>query len=133
MVYASPNSAWIVEVADWQTRATPRLGQSFTRWVRSPLKLRDDERAELITGHPDGFAHYGFWLSLLDIAKSCPHPGWLTQRNGTPFDVPSLAEATKFPVDDATEATKRLVHMGWLVLHPLARNCPTHPINTEDV
>jgi len=83
-------------------------------WVPVPVKLGGDGYTELID-HPNGAAHFGVWIAVLEVAAGCDIRGTLLRDSGRPHDASSISRLTRIPADMVREALGRLLEIGWLV------------------
>jgi hypothetical protein len=82
-------------------------------WVPIRVNLAGDGYTELLN-HPNGAAHFGGWIGLVEVAALCQPRGTLRRGNGKPHDAESLSRITRIPVDILAEAIPRLLNIGWL-------------------
>ena len=99
------------------------------RFVILPNKQDGDGYTELLD-HPNGAAHYGAWVGIVQVASKGKHPpeecdnpagccecrGSLLRSNARPHDPASLSRLTRIPASVFEEALPRLVNIGWLEL-----------------
>ncbi len=105
----------LLRVRDWdahyennRTRGYKRLG-----WVPIPNRHDGDAYTEL-ADHPNGAAHLGAWIAIVQVASRCEPRGVLLRDGGRPHDAASLARITRLPVEVFNEAIPRLLSIGWL-------------------
>ena len=82
-------------------------------WVPLRVNLSGDGYSELIS-HPDGAAHFGTWIALVELAATQKQRGALMRSNGRPHDPESLSRIIRIPVRIVSEAVSRLIHIGWI-------------------
>jgi hypothetical protein len=65
--------------------------------------------------HPNGAAHFGVWIALVEIASRCPQRGTLA-KSGKPLSARDLSLICRFPEEIIAEAIERLLSddIGWL-------------------
>jgi hypothetical protein len=102
-------------IHDWdeyfENHRTRELG--LMRWVPVPNKHDGDSFVELLS-HPNGMAHYGAWVLLLQVASKCNPRGFLVRSTGEFHNVDTLAKLTHGSKEVFVEALPRLVSIGWL-------------------
>lgn len=106
----------MLRVRDWakyfENNRTREL-KSMT-WVPFPNSHDGDGYTELLD-HPNGAAHFGAWVSIVQVASKCDVRGTLLRDGARPHDARSLARMTRFPLAIMEEAIQRLVEVvGWL-------------------
>jgi hypothetical protein len=89
-------------------------------WVPIPVNLAGNGVTELLD-HPNGAAHLGVWLTLIEVAARCAPRGTLVRGNGTPHDRESLSRITRIPVEIIEEAMPRLQRIGWIEVAGVAQ------------
>lgn len=86
-------------------------------WVPVPTK-QDGDGYTQVMDHPQGAAHFGAWIAMLQVAAKCDERGTLTRdgRNGVrvPHDAASLSRLTRIPARILSDAINRLLEIGWL-------------------
>jgi len=82
-------------------------------WVPVPNRMDGDGYTELVD-HPEGAAHLGAWLAILQIASKCEERGVLRRDGGQPHDARSLSRISRLPPSVFETALARLVEIGWL-------------------
>lgn len=83
------------------------------RFVILPNKHDGDGYTELVD-HPDGAAHYGAWVAIVQVASKCDPRGTLLRDGDRAHDSTSLARLTRLPKDVFDQALPRLFSIGWL-------------------
>lgn len=85
-------------------------------WV--PMKNRMDGYGYVeLVDHPNGAAHFGAWVAIVEIASRCPIRGTLmalTGKGETPHTPASLARISRIPAAIFEEAIPRLAAIGWV-------------------
>ena len=108
----------ILRIKDWDRLFENSRSRQVAelRWVSLPNKHDGDGYTELVTGHPNGPAHYGAWVVIVQVASKCQPRGTLVRDNGESHDPASLARKTRFPAELFAEAVPRLLNpeIGWL-------------------
>src|SRR5947208_13134902 len=82
-------------------------------WVPLPTEMDSDGYTQLLD-HRRGAAHLGVWAAMLLIASKCEPRGSLIRKNGDAHDAESLSRISRIPAKLFTEATPRLLEIGWL-------------------
>ena len=113
--------ATVYQIANWnelyennRTRELKRL-----EWVPVPIKHDGDGYTELVE-HPDGAAHFGCWVAILQIAAKCDPRGTLLRDGAKPHDVDSICRITRLPRPMLKAALDRLIGIGWVVANSIA-------------
>lgn len=92
-------------------------------WVPVPNRFDGDGYTELVD-HPDGPAHFGAWIILIEVASKCDPRGTLIRQGPggalVPHDAKSISRMTRFPVPVLESAIARLSEIGWLEVVELA-------------
>lgn len=101
-------------------------GLKHLDWVPMPNKMDGDGYTELVD-HPNGAAHLGAWLAIVQIASRCHTRGALTRDNGRPHTPESLARISRIPVVIFEEALPRLLRIGWLEITQESAAIPQLP------
>jgi len=86
-------------------------------WVPVPNRHDGSGYLELVD-HPDGAAHFGAWVLIVEVASKCSPRGTLLRSSGKPHDARSLAMMTRIPEAVFTAVLPRLLDIGWLELVP---------------
>jgi hypothetical protein len=82
-------------------------------WVPVRVNLGGDGYTELLS-HPNGAAHFGTWIGLVEVAALCDPRGTLIRGNGRPHDAESISRITRIPAGIVREALPRLLSIGWV-------------------
>ena len=82
-------------------------------WVPVPNRMDGEGYTELVN-HPNGAAHLGAWLAILEIASRCDERGTLLRGNGRPHDAASFSTVSRLPVEIFKEVIPRLLDIGWM-------------------
>jgi len=119
----------VYSIRDWsqhfENNRTRELKE--LRFVILPNRHDGDGYTELLN-HPDGAAHYGAWVALIQVASRGQHPaggcgnpagccecrGILLRDGARPHDAASLARITRIPESVFAEALERLANIGWI-------------------
>lgn len=103
------------KIRDWEhvyennrTRTLKHL-----EWVPVPNRMDGDGYTELLD-HPNGAAHLGAWLALIQIASKCEPRGTLMREGERPHDSASLGRISRIAPEVFDEAIPRFVEIGWL-------------------
>lgn len=108
-----------LRVVDWprhfENNRTKPL--KYMTWVPVPTKQDGDGYCTLVN-HPNGAAHLGCWLAILEIAAKCEPRGTLLRdsRRNVPHTPQSLAVISRLPARLFEEVIPRLLEpeIGWL-------------------
>lgn len=82
-------------------------------WVPIPNRMDGDGYTELLD-HPNGAAHLGAWIALVQIASKCQTRGTLSREGGAGHDPKTLSRISRIPAAIFEEAIPRFVEIGWL-------------------
>lgn len=110
---------WAKHFENNRTRELKRLD-----WVPIPNSMDGDGYTELVE-HPNGAAHFGVWIALVEVASRCDPRGTLSRDGATgvkPHCFDSLARITRLPEKIIREAMPRLLSIGWVELQAIATN-----------
>lgn len=113
---------WSLHFENNRTRDLKEL-----RFVILPNKHDGDGYTELLD-HPNGAAHYGAWIAIVQVASRGQHPaggcgivpgccecrGILLRDGAKPHDPASLARITRIPEKVFKDVLPRLVAIGWM-------------------
>ena len=105
----------LLRVRDWDSlyENNRTRGMLEMRWVPVPNKLDGDGYTELVC-HPNGPAHLGCWLTILQVASKCHPRGTLVRDSGPPHTAASLSRLTRIPAGLFDEVIPRLLAINWL-------------------
>ena len=95
----------------YETAASRKLENP--RWVAVPNRHDGTGFMELMD-HPNGMAHFGAWVLILQVASRMPERGVLRTDRGRDLAAHSLARLTSGDCDIFQEAITRLLDIGWL-------------------
>lgn len=109
---------WNVHFENNRTRELKHL-----EWVPIPTKHDSDGFTQLMS-HPNGTAHYGAWVLIVEVAAKCKVRGTLS-RHGAGFsqggaggvrayDSESLSRVCRGSAEVFAEVLPRLLEIGWL-------------------
>lgn len=100
-------------VAKWADRYENNRTRELKRldWVPVPNDMSNLGYLELVD-HPNGAAHLGAWLAILEIASRQPKRGEIPQ--GSAGTTQSLARISRLPVALFEEVIPRLASMDWI-------------------
>lgn len=114
--------AALYRIIDWgevYENSVSRQRQQL-HWVPMPNKHDSDGYTQLVD-HPNGAAHYGCWVTIVEVASKCRPRGCLWRGGGPtadrqPHDSASLARVTRLPEALFLEAIPRFLDpsIGWL-------------------
>jgi len=118
----------VLRVKDWNLlfENNRTRGLKHLDWVPIQNNLDGDGYTELVD-HPNGAAHLGAWLAIVQIASRCQTRGMLTRDNGRPHTAESLARISRIPVVIFEEALPRLLRIGWLEITHVTVAIPRVP------
>lgn len=97
---------WATTYENNRTRELKRL-----EWVPVPNKMDGSGYNELVD-HPNGAAHFGAWIAILEIASRQDVRGQLPQSSTG--IAPALARISRLPLQLFEEVLPRLVSIGWI-------------------
>jgi hypothetical protein len=105
----------ILRIKDWSRymHADCKRSASALPWVKTPTSHTGLGYLELMD-HPNGMAHFGAWVLILQVAAKCPTRGTLVTDSGRCIGARELSLKTRGSVDLFAEAIERLVQIGWL-------------------
>lgn len=86
-------------------------------WLPIKNKHDGDGFTELMD-HPNGMAHYGAWMLIVQVASKCDPRGTLLRDGAKPYDAQSLARVTRGSAKVFTESIPRLIKIGWIEVIP---------------
>lgn len=122
---------WNIHFENNRTRELKNLD-----WVPIPNSMDGDGYTELVD-HPDGAAHFGAWVALLEVASKCLPRGTLIRKSRTvmrdgadgsqegatwcqtpqkPHNCASLSRMTRLSEKMFSDAIPRLIDIGWIEL-----------------
>jgi len=104
----------VIRVTNWdnfETAESRRVNR--LSWVAVPNRHDGSSYCELLD-NPNGVAHFGAWVLIVQVASKCPTRGTLVRPDGRPHDAASLARQTHGHPKVLREAIKRLLAIGWL-------------------
>jgi hypothetical protein len=110
----------LLRVRDWDAHYENNRTRSLKRmeWVPIPNKLDGDGYTELMD-HPNGAAHLGAWLVIVQVASRGQRRGVLVRDNGQPHTPESLMRISRVPAVTFEEVMPRLLgSIGWLEVIP---------------
>jgi hypothetical protein len=135
-------------IKDWNEHFENNRTRDLKRmaWVPMPNKMDGDGYTELLD-HPNGAAHFGVWVAIVEIASRCGlspvdydaagrcgktageceghagariRRGTLVRDNGKPHDFNSIFRLSRMPIEILKEVIPRLISLGWLEEIPLS-------------
>jgi hypothetical protein len=82
-------------------------------WVKIINHTDGFGHRRLISGHPNGAAHFGAWVGIILVASRCAPRGTLISDNGVPLTAEDLGlmSGLNLPFE---EAIPRLIELDWL-------------------
>lgn len=96
-----------------------------TRWVPLPNRL-DQLEYLTIVDHPNGAAHFGAWIALVQVASGCDKRGTL-RRGAVSLGPRELSLVTHMPLSVFEEVIPRLLEVGWLEVADQETTCEPLP------
>lgn len=105
----------VYRIADWNRHFEKNRTRELVtmRWIALPNNLDNDGYLELVD-HPDGAAHFGAWVVILEIASRSKPRGTLLRNGNRPHTPQSLARISRLPAGLFEAALPRLVSIGWV-------------------
>ena len=112
----------VYRVKDWNRHYENNRSRVLKNleWLPVPNRLDNDGYIELVM-HPNGPAHLGAWLAILQVASRCKPRGVLIRDSLTPHSPESISRITRIPPDLISDAIGRLTapEIGWLEIVPI--------------
>lgn len=114
----------LLRITDWNEHFENNRTRDLKvmSWLPVPVKLGGDGYTEILD-HPNGAAHFGAWIAILQVAAGCDERGTLLRGNRSgvraPHDAQSLARMTRIPIEIIEEALPRLIAAGWVTAEEL--------------
>lgn len=101
---------WIKNYENNRTRDLKKM-----EFVLVPNRMDGDGYTALVD-HPNGAAHLGAWLALIQVASKCEPRGTLVRANGNPHTAETLSRITRIPAKIFEEVLPRLAggEIGWM-------------------
>jgi hypothetical protein len=102
-------------IVDWDKHFENNRSRQLQKldWVPVPNRHDGDGYTELLD-HPDGAAHLGAWLAIVQVASKCHPRGTLVREGDRPHNPASISRITRVPAEVIEAAIKRLVDIGWM-------------------
>ncbi len=102
-------------IKDWASHYENNRSKEIKKleWVPVPNRMDGDGYTELID-HPDGAAHLGAWLAMVQVASRCEPRGTLMRDGGRPHDSASLSRISRIPATVFDASIPRFVEIGWI-------------------
>lgn len=118
MSTAHTNTLPTYRIKNWDKLFENNRTRSLKRmdWIPIPNKMDGDGYTDLLD-HPNGAAHLGAWVAILQIASRCDMRGTLcrlTSAGITPHDFKSFARISRISASVFAEAIPRLQEIGWI-------------------
>lgn len=109
----------LYSIVDWDQHFENNRSRDLKdlAWVPVPNKMGGDGYTELLD-HPNGAAHFGAWITIIEIASRCRPRGTLLRGTSEPHDLRSLSRLSRVPISVYEEAIPRLIKLGWLRRNP---------------
>jgi hypothetical protein len=107
----------VLRIAGWDTHFENNRTRDMKQmsWVPFPNKHDGDGYTELVD-HPDGAAHLGAWVAIVQVASKCEPRGTLLRSCGAPHCAQSISRITRLPAAIVAVAIGRLLDIKWLEL-----------------
>ncbi len=102
-----------------------RLLKTLT-WMPVSTDLGSPGYAELVGGHPEGAAHFGFFIAMLEMASRGSPRGHLS-AGIRHHDAASMALMCRMPIPMIETALLRLVNIGWVESYEESGTLVTDP------
>ena len=105
----------LYRIVDWDKNFENHRSRArkVLNWVPLPNKHDGDGYTELVD-HPNGAAHFGAWVVLVQIASKAEPRGTLVRSGDIPHTCASLRRMSKLSEEVFEEVIPRLVAIGWL-------------------
>jgi hypothetical protein len=103
-----------LRVKDWSRNFETHESRKCKRleWIAVPNDL-SDIRYRMLLDHPNGTAHFGAWIAIVEVASTCKPRGVLAD-GGVALSAKHLSFKTGIPEGVLAEAIPRLLELGWL-------------------
>ena len=107
-------------IANWNSTYENNRTRELKKmdWVPIPNKMDGSGYTELVD-HPNGAAHLGIWLAIVEIASKCDVRGTLSQEGAggcrKPLTAAHLGRMSHLPAGLFSEAIPRFLEIGWLI------------------
>ena len=82
-------------------------------WVALPVDLSSRGYLKLVR-QPDGFALFGCWIAMIELAASMPERGLFVGRSGRAFDADDIADAIRAEQPLVIATIQATTAVGWL-------------------
>ena len=138
----------IYRIKDWDVHFENNRSREMKelRFIILPNKHDGDGYTELI-GHPNGAAHYGAWVAIVQVASRGNHPagrcgipagccecrGMLLRDGAKPHSPDSLSRITRLPAEIFSAVIPRLIEIGWIEEVQLDEDLSTIPHRPADI
>jgi hypothetical protein len=112
----APGTGVTLRVKGWGSLYENHRSRALQKleFVLVPNRMDTDGYTTLLD-HPNGPAHLGAWLAILQIASRCKERGVLANSDGRPHDARSLSRISRIPAAIFEEVIPRLVNeVQWL-------------------
>lgn len=107
-------------ITDWRKHFENNRTKELKRmdWIPIPNRMDGDGYTELLD-HPNGAAHFGAWIAIVEISSRQDERGTLPQLGaGIPHDLAGmsqrLARISRIPAATFEEVIPRLIQIGWI-------------------
>lgn len=104
-------------IKDWDKNYENNRTRELKKMAWVPVPNRHDgDGYNALVDHPDGAAHLGAWVAILQIASKCEMRGTLLRDSATPHTAVTIARMSRLPKDIIASAIERLcsADIAWL-------------------
>ena len=107
----------LLRIRNWDDNFENNRTRDMNRMAWIPVPNRhDSDGYTVLVAHPNGAAHLGAWLVILQVASKCDPRGTLMRDSGRPHDAGTISRLTRLPEQIILDAIDRLCseEIGWL-------------------
>lgn len=122
-----------IRIKDWDKHYENNRSRALkdVAWIPIPNRHDGEGFSELIE-HPDGAAHFGCWILLIQMASRCRIRGTLVRDSGRPLTVSSFVRRTGVLQEVWEASIPRFNDIGWIEYVPVvtpvgSKTCMTVP------
>lgn len=104
----------LYRIVDWEKHFENNRSKKLiqTSWVPVPNRMDGFGYLTLVS-HPNGAAHFGAWIAIVEIASACDERGTL-RRRGTALGAQELALISHLSATVFEEVLPRLLKLQWI-------------------